>query len=1034
VGDSYVWGAALFGNWDLASDWIDATTGQDPAPVAPGANDSVTVDAAAGGATHVITGTGDSASLSITGPTLLSGQFTTGTLDFDGSTNPSSNTDLALDGGDTLTVAGNATIDDADFGGFDVGGGAMTIGGNLAFNAYSSVNEVSDGGVLSVAGTVTSASPEVSISGTTGARIQLASVSGVISLSVDSASSLEIGAAGDAALGAITVDPGASVTIGGPSQEPSCLTAPIIVDDGVIAATENESLTLDGGLTGSGQVDIGAGANLSVAGVEAASQNTIDFICAGGVLTILGSALNASAAFLPMIAGFNAGDAIDFVGTATSASYAGGALTLYDGTAAAATFELNGDYAGETFNSSPVSVENGAASGTQISLDPNSDDIPPAVQAPLEEFVSSGEQMTISGVGITDSTSGASLSVTLSDSGGLLTVTTNAPGGGGAITGSGGKNVTIIGTLAQINADLQTLTYQNSTVGSDSILVSANDGLGGVTDSDILIAVSSVSASDAIDAYTANPTWGPFAIVDSAADIAANLDGLEMLATAGKLVSIAATGGLVIASASASSADAGALDKIAGGFDVSDMAANVAASFDALNADANVTSILLIDGGTPALSLDIAQALDDTKALGEIASPYTIAITDTAANVSANHAALVTLIDEGRVSSVTRTNVTGQAYSSYADLFDDGVLSGTEYFYTNVIGLPYSSYEYDYSAGNALIGSKFDYTVTGQAYTGEEVDYNGAGLLTSAAFTGVAGAAYSAYQYGYVGGVLAGSQFIFTTVPTDATYSSYETDYDQANNFTGDQFFFTNIQGQSYTGEEVDLDASGALSSVLLTGLVDQPYSSLELDYSAGTYEGYQAYYTGVTGQSFTSQEVGATAANQLEKIVYSGMTSTPYSSVEDDYSGGALADLIYNFANITGASYYSYQVEENPSGAALQETLDLNSGGHDLIALASGQTLTSLGDDVMTGSTTGATTFVLNAIYGADTIANLTSSDFVSMPNSEFASFTALSNAASFGTGAAVIKAGDGDTLTLNGITTSAQLQALSGDFRFPA
>ena len=219
---------------------------------------------------------------------------------------------------------------------------------------------------------------------------------------------------------------------------------------------------------------------------------------------------------------------------------------------------------------------------------------------------------------------------------------------------------------------------------------------------------------------------------------------------------------------------------------------------------------------------------------------------------------------------------------------------------------------------------------------------------------------------------------------------------------------------------------------MLLTGIVDQAYSSQQLDYSAGTYEGYQAYYTGVTGQSYTGEEVDVSAANQIEEAVYSGMTLTPYSSVEEDYSGGALADVIYNFTNVTGASYNSYQVEENPSGAALQETLDLNSGGHDPIALASGQTLTSLGDDTMTGN--GATTFLLNAVYGADTIANLTGGDIVSMPNSEFSSFTALSAAASFGTGAAVITAGDGDTLTLDGITTSAQLHSLSGDFTFHA
>jgi hypothetical protein len=55
-------------------------------------------------------------------------------------------------------------------------------------------------------------------------------------------------------------------------------------------------------------------------------------------------------------------------------------------------------------------------------------------------------------------------------------------------------------------------------------------------------------------------------------------------------------------------------------------------------------------------------------------------------------------------------------------------------------------------------------------------------------------------------------------------------------------------------------------------------------------------------------------------------------------------------------------------------------------------------------------------------------------MPDSEFTSFTAVSGAATYGSSGALIKAGDGDTLTLDGITTSAKLQALSGDFRFDA
>jgi len=66
-----------------------------------------------------------------------------------------------------------------------------------------------------------------------------------------------------------------------------------------------------------------------------------------------------------------------------------------------------------------------------------------------------------------------------------------------------------------------------------------------------------------------------------------------------------------------------------------------------------------------------------------------------------------------------------------------------------------------------------------------------------------------------------------------------------------------------------------------------------------------------------------------------------------------------------------------------LTETFDLNSGGHTQLALASGEALTSLGKGKMTGS--GATTFVLDAIYGADVITNFNGADTVSLPTSEF-------------------------------------------------
>ena len=375
------------------------------------------------------------------------------------------------------------------------------------------------------------------------------------------------------------------------------------------------------------------------------------------------------------------------------------------------------------------------------------------------------------------------------------------------------------------------------------------------------------------------------------------------------------------------------------------------------------------------------------------------------------------------------------ANSAYQQLFDGGVYAGVDYFFIPTAGQVYSSYEYTYSAGGDYIGAKFFYTgITSQAYKDEEVDYDGGGNVARLAFADVTGASYSSYEYDYVGGVFAGSKFTFTDVPAGATYTSYETDYDQASAFTGDKFFFTGITGQSYTGEEEDFDASGELSRVMITGVSGQGFSSLEEDYNAGTYTGYKADYTGITGQSYTGEEVDVSAAGELQKVVYTGMASTPYSSVEQDYSAGAVTDTVYDFTNVAGATYYADQVEQNVQGQLVQTTFDLNDGGHTIIGAQNGLTIASLGDDKITGGGSGET-FVFNALYGHDTITDFAaneSSDMISLPMSEFANFGAVQAAATVSGGNLVISAADGDTLTLKGVT--ALPNSLSADFTFHA
>jgi hypothetical protein len=86
-----------------------------------------------------------------------------------------------------------------------------------------------------------------------------------------------------------------------------------------------------------------------------------------------------------------------------------------------------------------------------------------------------------------------------------------------------------------------------------------------------------------------------------------------------------------------------------------------------------------------------------------------------------------------------------------------------------------------------------------------------------------------------------------------------------------------------------------------------------------------------------------------------------------------------------------------------------------------------------MTGSSTGSTTFVLDAIYGADVITNFTSADTISLPAAEFANFAALTSAASQSGANVLITASDGDTLTLKNMTTGT-LAGMSSNFTFHA
>jgi len=92
-----------------------------------------------------------------------------------------------------------------------------------------------------------------------------------------------------------------------------------------------------------------------------------------------------------------------------------------------------------------------------------------------------------------------------------------------------------------------------------------------------------------------------------------------------------------------------------------------------------------------------------------------------------------------------------QLYSSWANDYANGVLTGQTYYQTDIIG---------------------------QNYTGYVVELNATGQKIGETFTGVTGQAYSAYEYEYANGdgVVTGITHYFTNVQ-NTEYASYQLDY-----------------------------------------------------------------------------------------------------------------------------------------------------------------------------------------------------------------------------------------------------------------
>jgi hypothetical protein len=327
--DQYLWTAAGGGSWNSAANWQDVSAGQSPAHIAPGVNDLVTISVAQAGGFAVIAGPANAAWLGVTGNLALGGTFAIGTLALGQGGTAFSAGVLDLLPGAQL-AAGGASIAD---GAISVSGSAvLTVAGTLALGGGPSGVGLPVAALNATAGGIVTA-----------AGLTLGGGSGD-TVTTDPSAVIEVGAAGGAFAGAVTVDAGATLSGNGAVNPFGA-----IVDNGTVSATGGV-LAL-GSVTGTGVLQIAAGAGLAL---NASTGVAVSFAGAGGLLELANERVVLGAP----VAGFVPGETIDILNDpvtslATASSGGNTSVSLYYGAIAVGKITFAGLYGGYHFMLAP---------------------------------------------------------------------------------------------------------------------------------------------------------------------------------------------------------------------------------------------------------------------------------------------------------------------------------------------------------------------------------------------------------------------------------------------------------------------------------------------------------------------------------------------------------------------------------------------------------------------------------------------------------------------------------------------------------
>jgi hypothetical protein len=207
------------------------------------------------------------------------------------------------------------------------------------------------------------------------------------------------------------------------------------------------------------------------------------------------------------------------------------------------------------------------------------------------------------------------------------------------------------------------------------------------------------------------------------------------------IASIALTSGTVAVPVATFTADKGALDKIAGGFAVSDTAANISTALAALNGDAGVKTITVSDN--LAVAVTDAQITSAATALGKLknanATPYTLAVKDGLAAIVGD---LAPLDANTHVFSLLGTSGAGTLSAGTIAASSFG-LSGATTALTLAEILAYGGTFSEGAGSTVSIASGDTLTLTGATSLAGNVSGAGALALAGGATTIASGAALS---------------------------------------------------------------------------------------------------------------------------------------------------------------------------------------------------------------------------------------------------------------------------------------------------